>query len=145
MKNISGKAWAGRLSQTVKGELGAIGVIAGFYLVLQGMGITCPVLFLTGVSCAGCGMSRAWLSLCRLDLTGAFHYHPLFWLPIPGAILLFFKRHMPKRWFVAMGTVMTALFLAVYLARMFTPQDNIVVFCPKEGFLYRVFAMVSGW
>ena len=140
MKNISGKAWARRLSRTVKGEFGAIGVIAGFYLVLQGMGITCPILFLTGVSCAGCGMSRAWLSLCRLDLAGAFH-----WLPIPGAILLFFKRHMPKRWFVAMGTVMTALFLAVYLARMFTPQDNIVVFCPKEGFLYRVFAMVSGW
>ena len=135
MKNISGKAWAGRLSQTVKGELGAIGVIAGFYLVLQGMGITCPVLFLTGVSCAGCGMSRAWLSLCRLDLTGAFHYHPLFWLPALLIVLFLFEKRIFKQWY----WLWAALFLFVYGIRMFAGQGEIVMFRPEEGFLYRMF------
>lgn len=37
----------------------AIAVVVLLYLVLEGFGITCPIKFLTGISCAGCGMSRA--------------------------------------------------------------------------------------
>lgn len=115
-----------------------IGLVAGAYLILEMAGITCPILFLTGVSCGGCGMSRAWLSLCRLDLTGALHYHPLFWLPVPAALLFLFKEDMPKRWFTMMSTVMILLFLTVYLMRLFMPQDDVVVFCPANGFFYRL-------
>ena len=66
-------------------DIQALAAVALFYIVIESLGVTCPILFLTGISCAGCGMSRAWLSLLRLDLAGAFAFHPLFWLPVPPA------------------------------------------------------------
>ena len=59
-------------------DIQALAAVALFYIVIESLGVTCPILFLTGISCAGCGMSRAWLSLLRLDLAGAFAFHPLF-------------------------------------------------------------------
>jgi hypothetical protein len=38
----------------------------------------CPLLNITGIPCPGCGMTRAFLAFFRLDLKGAFHYHPMF-------------------------------------------------------------------
>lgn len=121
-----------------KTDIVSIGTITGFYLLMEMAGITCPILFLTGVSCAGCGMSRAWLSVCRADWRGAFCYHPLFWLPIPAVLLLLNKKNMPRRWFVFMGIAIIALFLAVWAVRMMSPGDEIVVFCPERGILYRI-------
>ena len=48
-------------------DLRALGGIVLFYVVIESLGVTCPILYLTGISCAGCGMSRAWLSLLRGD------------------------------------------------------------------------------
>ena len=48
-------------------NISALFTIAVFYLILESVfGITCPILFLTGISCAGCGMSRAWFCVCLL-------------------------------------------------------------------------------
>lgn len=70
-------------------NISALFTIAVFYLILESVfGITCPILFLTGISCAGCGMSRAWFCVLRMDFTGAFRYHPLFWI-LPIGIMLF--------------------------------------------------------
>ena len=41
-----------------KNDIQALAGIVLFYVVLEGLGVTCPIRFLTGVSCAGCGMSR---------------------------------------------------------------------------------------
>lgn len=40
-----------------------------------------PCLFrhMTGIPCPGCGLSRAWLSALRLELSAAVHHHPMFW------------------------------------------------------------------
>ena len=76
-------------------DIQALAAVALFYIVIGSLGVTCPILFLTGISCAGCGMSRAWLSLLRLDLAGAFAFHPLFWLPVPAAALLLLRRKLP--------------------------------------------------
>lgn len=117
--------------------------IALLYIVLETLGITCPIRFLTGISCAGCGMSRAWLSLLRLDLAEALHYHPLFWLPVPAAALLLFRGRIPARVFsVGMG-LCGALFIAVYFIRLGLPGD-VVVFDPSHGFLGRLLSGVLG-
>ena len=63
----------------IKDNFKFILIIACFYILLECVGITCPIKFITGISCAGCGMSRAWISLLKLDLKNAFYYHPLFW------------------------------------------------------------------
>ena len=63
-------------------NISALFTIAVFYLILESVfGITCPILFLTGISCAGCGMSRAWIALLHFNIHEAFMYHPLFFLP----------------------------------------------------------------
>lgn len=48
------------------------------YGIMQYMGITCPIKYITGISCAGCGMTRAWIALLHFDINTAFMYHPLF-------------------------------------------------------------------
>ena len=39
--------------------------------------IFCPVLALTGVPCLMCGITRSFLAMAGLDITGAFVFHPL--------------------------------------------------------------------
>lgn len=124
-------------------DVSALAGIALLYLLIESLGVTCPIRFLTGISCAGCGMSRAWLSLLRLDLAGAFYYHPLFWLPIPAAALLLFQRRLPKRVFTVGLALCGALFLAVYFIRLALPGD-ITVFAPRQGLIWRLFSGVSG-
>ena len=39
--------------------LGAVLAVVLLYGGMEALGVTCPIRFFTGVSCAGCGMSRA--------------------------------------------------------------------------------------
>ena len=114
----------------------AAGVVL-FYAVLARAGIGCPIRFLSGISCAGCGMSRAWLSLLRGDFVAAAFYHPLFWLP-PLAVLVWLLRgRLPRKLAACLAWTACALFLAVYAWRMADPEDSIVVFHPESGLLFR--------
>lgn len=122
----------------------AVAVIVVFYLFLELMGITCPILYVTGISCAGCGMSRAWLSLLKLDIAEAFSYHPLFWLPMPAAVLLLFQRRIPERIFRWGIGIVCALFLLVYLYRLLFLEDQIVVFQPDQGLIVQIILDLVG-
>lgn len=57
----------------------------------------CPFLFLWGIPCPGCGMTRAFLALLHLDFAAAFYYHPLFPVVIfyilRGIFALYKKKH----------------------------------------------------
>nr|WP_297177517.1 DUF2752 domain-containing protein [uncultured Agathobaculum sp.] len=126
-----------------KQDIRALVIIALFYGGMQLAGITCPIRFLTGVSCAGCGMSRAWLALLRLDFAAAWAYHPLFWLPVPVALVLLLRHRLP-RWLTRTVVVAAcALLLAVYAVRMLQPEDTVVVFQPETGLLYRMFCRLT--
>lgn len=125
-----------------KNDAAALLGIAVLYLCMELVGITCPIRFVTGVSCAGCGMSRAWLALLRLDFAQAFRYHPLCLVPVPAALLLLFRRRLPRRVsYAALGGI-AALFLAVYAVRLADPADWIVVFEPANGLLGRLLGFV---
>lgn len=125
-----------------KKDLKAVLIIAALYAGMMLVGITCPIRFLTGISCAGCGMTRAWFSLLRLDLSASFSYHPLFWLPIPAAVLLLCRRRIPKVLFQTALSAVIVLFLAVYAVRLLSPEDTVVVFAPEEGLLWRIISLV---
>ena len=106
-------------------NISALFTIAVFYLILESVfGITCPILFLTGISCAGCGMSRAWFCVLRMDFTGAFRYHPLFWILPIGIMLFLFWDKIPKK--IQKILLITA--------------DSIVVFQPEKG---AIFSLIS--
>lgn len=121
-----------------KKDVQALLIIGVFYLLLQCAGITCPIKFVTGVSCPGCGMSRAWFSLLRLDFFAAYAYHPLFWLPVPALAVFLLRARLPRRVYLAVMAGMGAAFLLVYGARMLDTTDSIVVFAPGEGALWRL-------
>lgn len=81
----------------------------------------CPVRNMTGIPCPGCGMSRAWFSLLRLDVAGAFSHHPMFW-SVPVFFWAFWKDWRPFRrswmnWTLILG--LTAGNLVCYGYRMY--------------------------
>ena len=54
------------------------------------LALPCPIRFLTGIPCPGCGMSRAWLAVLQLDIAAAFSYHPMFWaVPVLALFILY--------------------------------------------------------
>ena len=120
--------------------LKAAAIVAAFYGFLQLLGITCPIKFITGISCPGCGMTRAWISvLWHHDLHRALHYHPLFWLPVPALLLLVFGDRLPDRVFRGLLFLMLALYLTVYGIRLADPADEVVWFHPERGMFLHLF------
>ena len=128
MKHFSLKA--------LKEEIAALAVIAVSYMILRGLGISCPIKFVTGISCAGCGMTRAWKALLlHGDFRQAFYYHPLFLLVIPMIILFLLKdRFSPKIRKILIG-IFVGIFLVTYLIRLLFFQNDIVCVRPSEGII----------
>lgn len=127
------------LSRTAPAVI-AIAAILLIYGAAQISGIgVCPLRTLFGLSCPGCGMSRAWWELLSGDLPGALRYHPLFWLPVPALLLLLFRDRVPPRIFTGSMSLMLLLLLAVYGVRMADPADEVVRFSPGSGMFFRIF------
>lgn len=64
-----------------------LGVYVAF-ITLTGIG--CPIRFFTGISCPGCGMSRAVLLMLSGHFQAAFRMHPLVYAVLPAGVWLFF-------------------------------------------------------
>jgi hypothetical protein len=63
------------------------------FLVIWG----CPFRKLTGFPCPFCGMTRAYCSLLRFDIAGAFHWHPLYILGVPTLLYASHRTYMRKK------------------------------------------------
>lgn len=119
-------------------------LIAGAVIVLLNLlfGTVCPLRILFGVPCPGCGMTRAMLSLLRLDFVSAVRLHPL--SPVFLLLLLLFpvfrygKREHFGVWVKACA-VFLFLLLPVYVYRMaaFFPGEAPMDFSFRESLLYR--------
>lgn len=114
----------------------ALSLLIGIGLVVLWMSVTgvgCPIKRLIGISCAGCGMSRALLFAARLQFNKAFYYHPLFWLcPIIIALYIWWERISPvirKR----IVTLIIISFCFVYVLRLFFIENDIVVINVQSG------------
>ena len=126
-----------------RGMISAIAAVVILYIVLECFGITCPIKFITGVSCAGCGMSRAWLACLRLDFKKAFYYHPLFIFP-PCMVCVFLMRNKINAviYKVFIGFVLL-LFCVVYLYRMIVGNNDIVVFEPQHNIIFQILKIIK--
>ncbi len=117
----------------------AAATIAAVYIVLFSLKITCPIKFLTGISCPGCGMTRACLCALKFDFVSAFAYHPLWpFLPISAFLLILFTVKGNKKAVAVVVYVFAGAMLIVYLVRIFHCNGDVVVFAPKNGFIYQV-------
>ena len=108
------------------------------YTAMESIGITCPIKFITGISCAGCGMSRAWMAFLHLDIAKAFAYHPLFWLVPIAVIVLLCKSKINIKFYKIFMFTMAGAFVIVYLYRMFIGDGNVVVFEPQNNIVFRI-------
>lgn len=126
-----------------KEDIKGIVIIALFYLFIESIGITCPIKFLTGISCAGCGMSRAYVSLLKGDIAMAFHYHPLFMLPLALLLSLIFRNRMNEKLFKIIISIYATLFVSVYVLRLLDTSDDIVVCAINNGVIYKAIEYIA--
>lgn len=110
-----------------------------YYLITWFTG--CPIKYFTGISCPGCGMTRAWIALLHLDIAQAFSFHPLFFT-VPFIIFSFlFDDWIDFRKYRWAGILLGILFFLVYFIRIIWFPDDIISFHPENGWIWR---MISG-
>lgn len=101
--------------------------------IAYGLIFGCTYKKLLGIPCPGCGMTRAWLSLLRGDIIGAFRWHPLFAVFPPVFALFVHKVFFGLKGSLKFWTVLLAavciLMLGLYIPRLLGVFD---------GFLYSV-------
>ena len=98
----------------------------------------CPIRFLFGISCPGCGMTHALFSLLRLDFSGAAYCHPLVFALIPAAAAALIFRKNTKALYGILFAFCAAL-AAVYVFRLIRGSCPDFVFIhPEKGEIYRV-------
>ena len=116
----------------------SVTAVVVLYVILESFGVTCPIKYITGISCAGCGMSRAWISLLHFNFHDAFMYHPLFFLPPVVVIVMLLKSKINIKIYKIFMFTMAGAFVIVYLYRMFIGTGDIVVFEPQNNILFRI-------
>ncbi len=120
----------------------SVAAIVLLYGAFAFSGIGCPIKFVTGISCAGCGMTRAWISVLRGDLREAWNYHPLFWTIPPAAAVWCIRQRLNKKMLNISLFIFAAIFVIVYVYRLLDPADKIVVFAPWEGVIGRMLSSI---
>lgn len=122
-------------------------LILCFYVAfLTITGIGCPIRFFTGISCPGCGMSRAVLFLLSGHFDAAFHMHPLVFVVIPAGLWLFFgpeRRPFLRRIKKGLIVLLVILFVAVYFYRIFR-HDPLLSIDPSRGRVLQWFYLFKG-
>ena len=105
---------------------------------LESLGVTCPIKFLTGVSCPGCGMTRAWISFLTLHIHKAFYYHPLFLMPLALPPIMLAGDRISEKVQVVLYIIMAVALIVCYVWRMGDLSQSVVVFHVSDGLFYKM-------
>lgn len=100
----------------------------------------CPIQWLTGISCPGCGITRALTAFCKLDFAAAWYYHPVIFYLIPAApvLLIAYLRNAKKLTEVLLW-VTVGVMIAVYLYRLLVLHSPVVKADFSEGWIGGLF------
>lgn len=121
----------------------ALLIIAGIIVLMYLLSLPCPILYVTGIPCPGCGMTRAFVHLVQLDFVEAFHYHPLcFFLPFFAGVFLFRKR-MPRKVYNLCLFIVISIFFTTYFLRLFNPTDTVIKIDLSNGLFYRLYTYIK--
>ena len=112
----------------------------GYALLLKILNISCPILKLTGISCPGCGMTRALISALQFNFAKAFYFHPL-WLIfiILSVLLIILYIYEKKKMFKLFLGFTIVLFIFTYILRLFLYENDIVNINIEQGLIYQFF------
>ena len=128
------KGFFGKLKEGIV-LLTAIGIVLLFLSVTH---IGCPIKWVTGISCPGCGMTRALWSAVRFRFGEAFRFHPLFWMVPLLFPLYLFRERIPGKVRSGVLWVIILAFLLTYLIRLCSGGDPVVGIRPYEGVIGRI-------
>lgn len=128
--------------EKIKTLIGAILCVPFIILYVKYVG--CPIKMFTGISCPGCGMTRAWVALFRLNIEKAWYFHPLFIVPFIVLVVHLFKDHMSTKTYNVFIDLVAILFIAVYVYRMYKGTYEAVVFEPKNGLFMKCLEQILG-
>lgn len=88
--------------------------------IMNYFNIPCVFLHFFGIYCPGCGMTRALLSVLRLDFLSALYYNPLvFALPY---VILYIICNFKSRWHKYILAAIGILFLLNWVIRLAVPS-----------------------
>ena len=93
-------------------------IFVGGPIVYYLLGIGCPIKFITGISCPGCGMCRAWAAVLSLDFAQAFAFHPLFFLAPLFPIILLIEPFVSNRIVTIALVVIGCAFIICWVIRL---------------------------
>ena len=101
--------------------------------------LPCPSQYLFGVSCPGCGMTRAFLAVFSGDILLSFQMHP-FWIAmipcVAVAFILFVMKKNTAFYIVTLSSI--AVYIGVWIVRLII-GDPVVQFNLESGAIYRFF------
>lgn len=81
--------------------------------------ITCLYKYFFDIPCPGCGMTRAYLYLLRLDFSSAFSCHPMFWsVPVLYLYILFDGKLFNKK--CLDNTILALIFSGFFINYFYT-------------------------
>ena len=111
-------------------------------VILACASVGCPIRALFGVSCPGCGMTRATVCAAKLDFAGAFQYNPaVFSLPLFALLFIIFRKKRKAVYIILF--VFCLLLVAVYVYRIVSGvSSDVVYFCPEKGLIYKTIRSV---
>lgn len=113
-------------------------IVGVIYILFHFLQIGCPLKFVTGISCPGCGMSRAvWYAL-HLDFSTAFYYHPLFAIAPILALFFIFEPYINVKLVKISWGLFIAIFLTTYIIRLLTAQNDVVEIDIWSGVVLRL-------
>lgn len=118
-------------------------IVLAVYGLLAAAGHGCPIRYVTGIPCPGCGLSRAYIALLHLNIREAFSYHPMFWaIPVLFLACLRYERTRGA-WAMALIILLGLGFIVLYVYRISTGDPAVAVDI-HSGLIYRVVHGASG-
>lgn len=111
-------------------------------LIIWYLTFGCPFKWITGISCPGCGMTRAFFSLISGDFIAAWNFHPLiYFLPLV-IVPLYFKKKLSRKENYIILFIFIFVFTVVYFIRLFGKSDVVCVDSANSVF-FRVFEKIK--
>lgn len=99
----------------IKSHLFIFAVIGIYFVLSTIFGITCPIKYIVKVPCPTCGMTRAMISLIRLDFKGYVEYNFMAFFMIIAVILLIHRKVFKKtKWIDWYSMLVLATNMLIY-------------------------------
>lgn len=94
-------------------------IVIGYYLMLWMFDISCPIKAVVGLECPTCGVTRAMVSLVRLDFEGYLYYNPMAVFLVSVVFLfVFLEMYKSNRFVLVYGIVVLIINFISYLYRI---------------------------